>query len=140
MSVYLDASILVSFFVNDSMSARADALVRSLSVPLLVSDFASAEFASALGRRVRMGRIGPDDAKATLSDLDAWVGGAANSVSLEAADISAASTFLRRLDLYLRTPDAIHIAIAQRVGAELATFDERMAECARALGAAMRSG
>jgi predicted nucleic acid-binding protein len=41
---------------------------------------------------------------------------------------------LRRLDLNLRTPDAIHIAIAQRLGAELATFDVRMAESAEALG------
>jgi predicted nucleic acid-binding protein len=52
------------------------------------------------------------------------------------ADIRAADIFLRRLDLNLRTPDAIHIAIARRLGAELATFDVRMAESAEALGAA----
>jgi predicted nucleic acid-binding protein len=139
VSVYLDASILVSFFVNDSMSQRADALIRGVSAPLLVSDFAAAESASALGRRVRMGRIGRDDAKATLIDLDAWIGWAANAIDVEPADISAASAFLRRLDLNLRTPDAIHIAMTQRVDAELATFDERMAECARALGATVRA-
>jgi hypothetical protein len=41
---------------------------------------------------------------------------------------------LRRLDLTLRTPDALNIAIAQRVGATLATFDAKMADAARALG------
>ena len=139
MSVYLDASILVSFFVTDSMSQRADALVRGVSAPLVVSDFATAEFASALGRRVRMGRIGRDDARGTLVDLDAWISRAANAVGVEAADIARAATFLRRLDMNLRTPDAIHIATAQRLDAELATFDERMADNARALGARVRA-
>ena len=31
-------------------------------------------------------------------------------------------------------PDAIHIAIAQRANADIATFDEGMANCARTLG------
>jgi hypothetical protein len=34
----------------------------------------------------------------------------------------------------LRTPDAINIAIAQRLDAALATFDAKMAFSARALG------
>jgi uncharacterized protein len=48
--------------------------------------------------------------------------------------IAVATTFLRRLDLPLKTPDAIHIAIAQRLGATLVTFDRQMAASARALG------
>jgi predicted nucleic acid-binding protein len=31
-------------------------------------------------------------------------------------------------------PDAINLAIVRRLGAELATFDERMANCAKVLG------
>jgi predicted nucleic acid-binding protein len=42
---------------------------------------------------------------------------------------------LRRLDLTPRTPDAINIAIAQRVGANLATFDVKRAAAASVLGA-----
>jgi predicted nucleic acid-binding protein len=38
------------------------------------------------------------------------------------------------IDLPLRTPDAMHIAIAQRIGAEHLTFDNKMAAGARALG------
>ena len=44
---------------------------------------------------------------------------------------------LRRLDINLRTPDAIHIAIARRVDATLVTFDQQVAESARALGMAV---
>jgi predicted nucleic acid-binding protein len=50
------------------------------------------------------------------------------------ADIRAAKVFLRRLDLTLRTADALNIAIAQRIRAALVTFDERMAANARVLG------
>jgi predicted nucleic acid-binding protein len=46
----------------------------------------------------------------------------------------------RRLDLPLRTPDALNIAIAQRVGADLVTFDDRMVASARALGITLLAG
>ena len=49
------------------------------------------------------------------------------------ADIKSALTFLRRLDLTLRAADAINIAIAQRIGLDLATFDQKMAASAAAL-------
>jgi predicted nucleic acid-binding protein len=42
---------------------------------------------------------------------------------------------LRRLDLTLRAPDAINIALAQRARAARATFDEKMAASATALKA-----
>jgi uncharacterized protein len=48
--------------------------------------------------------------------------------------LKAADAFLRRLDLPLRTPDALNVAIARRIRAELATFDTGMAKSARALG------
>lgn len=48
--------------------------------------------------------------------------------------MKAAEAFVRRLDLTLRAPDALHIAMAQRNGAALVTFDEKMAACAKALG------
>jgi predicted nucleic acid-binding protein len=44
---------------------------------------------------------------------------------------------LRRLDLTLLTPDALHIAIAARIDATLVTFDRAMATSARALGMAV---
>jgi predicted nucleic acid-binding protein len=41
---------------------------------------------------------------------------------------------LRRLDLNIRTADALNIAIAQRVGAALVTFDQKLAASALTLG------
>lgn len=44
--------------------------------------------------------------------------------------MATAAGYLRRLDLPLRTADAINIAMTQRLGADLATFDTAMAQSA----------
>ncbi len=53
---------------------------------------------------------------------------------LAADDVRLAETFIRRLDLTLLAPDALHIAMAKREGAALATFDAKMAASAQNLG------
>lgn len=135
LSIYLDASVLVPLFADDPFTERARTLATGSRSALIVSDFAAAEFASALGLRCRMRTSTAESAKTALGDFDDWSKRFAVAADMHGADIRAADAFLRRLDLNLRTPDAIHIAIAQRLGAQLATFDVRMADCARALGA-----
>jgi uncharacterized protein len=134
MSVYLDASVLVALFTNDRHSNRAGAFLKTQKPVLVVSDFAAAEVASVVARRVRTTDLTADEARAAFSAFDAWTARAAQRTTTGAADVIAAAAFLRRLDLNLRTPDALHIAIAQRIGASLATFDEKMAANAGILG------
>jgi len=64
----------------------------------------------------------------------------AERVLTVSANINAAAAFLRRLDLALRTGDAINIAIVQRIGADLLTFDGQMSAGARALGVTVLVG
>ena len=136
-SCYLDASILVAILTVESFSGRADRFVRDHPIGLIISDLAAAEFASAIARRVRMREVTVDEARSDLSAFDSWAARAVQLIQVAPVDIALATAFLRRLDLTLRTPDAIHIAIAQRVEATLVTFDVRMAESARALGMAV---
>ena len=133
-SRYLDASVLVAVLTVEPFSERADRFVRDHPIGLIISDFAAAEFASAIARRVRMREVTVDDARSDLSAFDSWAARSVQLIEVTAADVALATAFLRRLDLTLRTPDAIHIAIAQRIRATLITFDQRMAESARALG------
>jgi predicted nucleic acid-binding protein len=137
VSLYLGASLVIALLTDDALHARADRFASSDPGAFIISDLATAEFASALGRQVRMGTISIEEARAGLATLDVWTRRAANQIETTGADIAVASTFLRRLDLPLKTPDAIHIAIAQRVGATLVTFDRQMAASARALGTAV---
>lgn len=134
MSAYLDASVLVALFVDDVFTERADAFLRRSPAKIVVSDFAAAEFASSVSRKVRMGRLSEADAREAFATFDMWAARAAERIGVVASDVGAATHFLRRLDLTLRTADAINIAMAERLGAELASFDQKMVECAAAVG------
>ena len=133
MSVYLDASVLVALFTDDAFSSRADAFLRRTAPALIISDFASAELAFATARKCRVGMLSKAEAQAAFSDFDACAVGRARRIEMGPADVAAAEAFLRRLDLTLGTADAINIAIAQRLGATLATLDRKMA-VAKTLG------
>jgi predicted nucleic acid-binding protein len=101
---------------------------------LVVSEFAAAEVASALSRLVRTGLINPEDAVVRLSDFDAWRAGAAIEMDFQASDIRLAQVYVRRFDLMLRTPDALHVAACRRANHKLVTLDKRLAVAAKALG------
>ncbi|MFI4986814.1 MAG: type II toxin-antitoxin system VapC family toxin [Alphaproteobacteria bacterium] len=135
MSLYLDTSVLVALFTNDLFSSRAHSFLRTHEAVVIVSDFPAAEFASAVGRRLRLGKLTHEEAVTVFSTFDAWTARAATRAETIAADVATAAAYLRRLDVPLRTPDALNIAIAERVGAELLTFDDKMSAAARALGA-----
>lgn len=134
MNLYLDASVLVALFVIDPAAARAEALLSAHSGVIVVSDFGAAEFSPAVARRVRMRDLTTDEGRLAFGHFDDWVARLASRQNVIAVDIASADRILRRLDVNLRTPDAIHIAIARRIGATLVTFDRDMAAAARVLG------
>jgi predicted nucleic acid-binding protein len=140
LSIYVDASVLVALFTDDPLADKADAFLRTHSPVLVISDFAASEFASAIARHVRMKNMKPEDARRAFATFDVWVARATERAFTTSADIAAAAAFLRRLDLPLRTPDAVNIAIAQRVAADLLTFDHKMAANARILGTRVATG
>lgn len=135
LSVYLDASFPVPLFANQApLTARASGYMDASSPEVVISDFAGAEFASAIARLTRMGALTALEAVGMFADFDAWAGQIATRAETTTVDVNAAIGLIRRLAFTLRTPDALNIAIAQRIGASLATFDSRMAESATALG------
>jgi uncharacterized protein len=134
VSVYLDASVLVALFTEDPFTSRAESFLRNSESIVAISDFAAAEFASAIARQVRTRDMTRREARVAFSGMDSWTAHVARHVEIGPPDVKTAEALLRRLDLWLRAPDAIHIAIAQRIGADLCTFDQAMIKSARALG------
>jgi uncharacterized protein len=134
---YLDASYLVSLLTREPSSDRAAAFAAQNPDPPIASDLAAAEFASAVSRRVRMHELTRRQGRFALATFDHWAADRVQWVEVSPADIAVATSALRRLDLSLRTADAIHIATAQRLDATLVTFDQRMAASARTLGIAV---
>jgi predicted nucleic acid-binding protein len=137
LSVYFDASFLVALIVEDAHNDRADAYLSAGTPDPFVSDFAALEFAAVIGVRLRRGELEQAGARAALADLNAWRARSASSCELTSNDLAAADAFLRRLDLTLRAPDALHLAIAHRLGLQLASFDQRMLASAKSLGIAL---
>jgi uncharacterized protein len=133
LSGYLDTNTVIGLLTTDPLTARVKAVLSQGFGELIVSDFVAAEFVGVIGRKMRAGIIARQYALDALTALD-QLSLRVSRVVLQASDIPRADAFLRRFDLPLQTPDSIHIAIAQRLGATLVTFDRRMAAAARVLG------
>lgn len=137
MRLYLDASVLIPLFIEEAGTARAEQAIAGREI--VVSDFAAAEFSSGVARRARQGEIDTAQSAALFAAFDTWVVQAAWHETTTAADLAAAMVYVRQVELGLRTPDAINIAIARRCDAEIISFDSRMAAAATLLGMAVIS-
>ena len=137
MDVYLDASVILALPTNDVLTGRARTFLQSQSPTLFVSDYAAAEVTSVIARRVRTRDLTEAEARAAFDSLDHWTQTFARPVETASNDIGMAADLIRRLDLTLRAPDAINIAVARRLGIALATFDKGRASCASTLGVAV---
>lgn len=134
MSFYLDPSAILPTLIEEDASAAIDAFVLGSDGEVVVSDFAAAEVASALSRLIRIGELTAGGASARLADFDAWRAAATSDIDVQASDIRLANVFVRRFELMMRAPDALHAAICARGGDHLITLDRRLAQAARELG------
>lgn len=132
--MYLDASILVTLLGDEPAAEAAYRIVEEAEAPLLVSDLASGEVASALARLVRMQQVAEATALARLAAFDDWRAAASSPIEVLPQDVRLAERLVRQFELGLRMPDAIHLAICQSREFVIATFDRRLASAARTLG------
>lgn len=139
MRLYVDTSVLVRLYLDDEPETdEIEAMLFAARASALTSDLTRVEFASALHRAVRSGRI--PDATAHLAAGTAAMS-KAGPIATVALDIrSLESDALRVLQAHaLSAADALHVATAiglRRDGMEMCFFtrDRRQAEAARAEG------
>ena len=134
MALYIDASALIPLIVVEPDSPWSEAQVASNAQARLVSDFAAAEVAASVSKFVRMRLVSPDAGRRLLASFDEWKAREAIFVETTAADIAESDRLVRRFELKLRTPDALHLVLAHRHGATLVTRDRSMSHAAEALG------
>jgi uncharacterized protein len=139
LSAYLDTSVLLPTLIAEPSTKAVYDYLGAVHQELLISDFAAAEVASALSRLIRMGLLTGVDASARLADFDAWRAAMSLLVDIRAADARLAYIYVRRFELGLRAPDALHLAITRRLDATLVTLDGRLATAARELGVAVET-
>ena len=137
MRIYLDASVLIALLAEEPTSGAVRRFLRAHREDRLVSDFAAAEVASTISRLLRMRLLTEEEGSIRLADFDAWRAAATSAADVHAADARLAYIYVRRFDLGLRAPDALHLAIARRLDATLVTLDRRLAIAANQLGVAV---
>ena len=133
MTFYLDASAILPTLVEEAASASVDVFLAGASGPLIISDFAATEVASALARLLRMGLLAERSARERLDTFDVWRATVGSNFELQPSDVRLAGILIRRFDLSLRAPDAIHIAACRRGDYTLITLDRRLASATQAL-------
>lgn len=136
---YFDASAIAAILLPEASSEAVAALVDTSVADIHVSEFSIAETSSAVSRLFRMKQHSRDEAERLFQDIDKWVEATALLVDVQNSDFARATDLVRELDLKLRAPDALHLAIAQRLDARLVTLDRNLAAAALAVGATVHN-
>ncbi len=131
MTHYLDTNFVYAILFADAHTARAFQWLRTNAKGLVVGDWAAAEIAALVGRRVRSGLMIASDAQAGMADFDAFLSSKAQTLPLSSSAGALAVELARDPLLKLSAADALHLASAADRGLVLVSFDARLAEAAR---------
>jgi predicted nucleic acid-binding protein len=134
LTIYLDTSVVASLFTTDTHSVRAAAWLPAVSNRLALSEWTIAEFSSALAVMERALRLPANERARAEAAFDSWVSRQRSPHPLGPGDAIAARRFILGITRPLRAAAALHLALVQRLGLSLATFDDRMAAAAADLG------
>lgn len=121
----VDASVAAALFVGDERHASAAARVFTQDTDLWAPHLLDAEVGHALRRAVLAGLVDPAVAAASLEDLLALP-----MLRVPHGELLERAWGLRdNVSFY----DGLYVALAERLGAVLLTFDERLARAAAPL-------
>lgn len=132
--IYFDASALVPLFALEENSSLVCEIADRDRSEIVLSDFAAGEFASAVARLVRMKLYSTEQGRDVFRGFDEWALVRTTPIECEAVDIRLATAYVRRMDLPLRLPDAIHLAICRRIGAQFFSLDAPLRRAADQIG------
>jgi predicted nucleic acid-binding protein len=119
-AVYFDSSVLMAYYVPEVHSAQAERIMHQ-TADRVVSPLCLCETEVALSARVAQGRLQKDDAWAARNDLKAEYGdGYYRSAAIQSVHFQFAAQLAWQCGLRLRALDALHVAIAQAEGCQLA--------------------
>lgn len=139
MTVYADASLIVSAFADEPASAASREWFASLTPgSLIASKWCETEAASAFALKVRTRVLSREMLGPALRAVRDMLTGSASMVTIDDTHFDRATELLGRSDKGLRGGDALHLAVAESARTTLFTLDRRMAEAGVALGLDVR--
>jgi predicted nucleic acid-binding protein len=130
-TIVIDASVALKWTVTEPGSDAANALLER-DMLLVAPEHLLGEVGDGLRKRVAQGRLTPEDAVAAIDSI----------LRLEIEFVSGAERWARTLTDALRwgvtTYDALYVAVAVDLGAELITADQRLLASAISVGLPVR--
>ena len=138
---YVDTGIVGSYLYPESFSDEVESVLQSIAV-CSISHLTEVEFYSLSARKMRTGQCTEAQVRHAIMKFDSLLEqGYFHRVAVSPDDYRRSKYYLSGLNTNLRTLDALHIAMAERLGATLITSDRIQAEGADHFGVAvMRVG
>src|SRR3990172_4602859 len=126
--IYLDTSFLTPLFREEATSTKvANYLSQQAAGTLAVSKWASVEFASLTSRDVRMGALTAGQGRRLIAEFNSMIATSLVVLIPSANDFDLAQEYIANFATQLRSPDALHLAVAHNNGVEfVATLDNGM--------------
>jgi len=139
MSAYADTSLLISYYVRDSNSLRAQGAIHGMSAPLPFTGLHRLEMRNALALGMFRRVLTAAQANAAWSDVEGDLrSGRLLPEAVNWAPVYRAASQWAALHCPIvgcRSLDVLHVTLAKKLGvAEFFTFDARQTALALALG------
>ncbi len=135
--IYLDTSVLGAMFFREPGAAALFLRLESVRKEvLLISAWSLTEMASVAGIKRRIGALDVDTCREALGNFQRFASAHLRTTEVEPADFRTAAVLIETPEgsSTLRAGDALHIAIARRTQAHMASLDKRLCNATDALG------
>lgn len=132
--IYIDTSVLGAIFFREPGAAELVArLERQRNGSLMISAWTLTEMASIGGIKQRLGAIDPTTRQQALANFQRFASAQLGMTEIEPTDFRTAAVLIES-PATLRAGDALHLAVARRLGARVASLDQRLCSATKALG------
>lgn len=133
--IYVDTSALVPVFIREAKSEAVIGWLESSGERLAISEWSLVEFASAAATKVRTGQVAPNLARQAAARVREFARKHCTVVVPGREQFRRAAELAADGALKLRAGDALHLAIAESLGAQgILCLDEAMIASAKSLG------
>ncbi|QKE39908.1 MAG: type II toxin-antitoxin system VapC family toxin [Ferrovum myxofaciens] len=134
--IYLDTSVLGAIFFRESGAVNLVARLESQrKTKLMISAWTLTEMASIGGIKQRTGAIDADTRQQAIANFQRFASMRLVTVEIDPTDFRTAAVLIES-PAVLRAGDALHLAIARRLGAKIASLDHRLCAATEVLGMA----
>lgn len=135
MSLYLDASVLVTLFTREPQRPAVRRWLENIGdVEMMASEWVATEVSSAFALKLRLGAITRLERASAQSLFRALWSEALTIVPMRDSQFQLAARFCETDDVVVRASDSLHLAIAKENNLTVCTRDKSMAAAAKALG------